>query len=282
MNIGKVTLAATTLFLALSSLPRDVSAADITLLSEDFDSYIPGSNLVGQGGWTSAFIEDGSGPDMPVGPSLGLTGNGNVALGYVNNSGAGLQAVTNDFSQLLSLTGITKLSAEGFHYTPNPQLPGTPIITHNSQLWLTGNDPSQSPQFGWLMSDNPTCEGWQFSINLYCFVGARNQSVIAETIIDPALNVAYGRLINNSDNPGALIDETPQYAISDATISAITGVTIYQDWRRTGTQLGGDWDNILVTTSMESEPVPEPASLLGLAALGAVGFATRRKLVENA
>jgi hypothetical protein len=38
----------------------------------------------------------------------------------------------------------------------------------------------------------------------------------------------------------------------------------------------------VVTPEIPTEAVPEPASLLGLAALGAVGFATRRKLSETA
>lgn len=205
------------------------------LFKEDFESYASGSSLVSQNGWTRILSPSATAPII-ITPGAGLSSQ--VANGHLN-PGTGTEGTADKLlTGPLNPSGITILSYDAFAFSTGPQ-------THNTELTLS--DSTIFSRYGWLYRGtfDANCPGGWGWINggIGCFVGATNESVKLEVIIDGTMNEAYGRLYHSGG-----VFETPHETISSAQILALDTIHMYQDYRNPSSYLGAEFDNILVTT----------------------------------
>ncbi len=212
------------------------------LFEEDFESYASGSSLVGQNGWTRILSPSATAPII-ITPGAGLSSQ--VANGHLN-PGTGTEGTADKLlSGPLNPSGITILSYDAFAFSAGPQ-------THNTELSIS--DRTIFSRYGWLYfgTFNANCPGGWIWVNggLDCFVGARDEAVKLEVIIDGTTNEAYGRLHHSGG-----VFETQHEAISTTQIMALDTIHMYQDYRRPSSYLGAEFDNIVVTTVEIDPPI---------------------------
>ncbi len=265
MNCLKIARHIVLMLIAAALFLPAAARADVVLLQEDFESYAPGSNLVGQNGWAS--LDPATPGPIYINAGAGLSTQ--VAPGHPDPGTKNQAAVTKALSGSLSATGKTILSFDAYAFSPS----------HNYLVELvTGGS---NPEYGWSYSGplDPNCSGgW----HLYatgsgagnCFNGpeATENPVTLEIVIDADAGTYFGRV---SDVSG-LLYQSSDFAISAAQIAGIDGVRIYFDYRGAPYGQDGEFDNILVVTG-----VPEPAAL-GLMLAGILPYAVRRRRAKTA
>lgn len=215
------------------------NALAFTPFSEDFESYVAGSDLIGQGGWVSGF----PGSVTPVMAGTYLSGNvldGRTGLGGAEN------VVGRDIDSL-DPDQITVLSFDAYATTDSPR-------SDNTTIYL-GDDPGTgiTRSLGWV-ADNQSGPGWIFAVDNFvdfAVAGGYDTPVTMRVVVDGIANETYGTYDFGS---GPL--ETPRFAVTDADIALFDSLYIYFDHRAV---LGMEIDNI----SVAPVPVPAAALLLG-------------------
>lgn len=216
-----------------------------TLLLEDFESYVSGSNLVGQGGWvegeTNSVITIANGTFLP---SLVVDGRALTGQGQQNS-------VERSLSRALDPSATTTLLYEAYAPSVGP-------IAHNSLIYFDMFGPGVAAlSAGWFpqafVGFRP---GWMFTVagNTFFVTGGYDRRVEMGVVVDGSANEIYGLYDFGS---GSLV--TPRYSVSDADIAAITGLYLYVDHRGPGYS-GMEIDNIRVFDSRVSV-VPELSGL---------------------
>jgi hypothetical protein len=238
---------------ALFSIVATTTVAS-PLFFDDFESYVAGAPLAGQGNWSggpaAVLVRDDSLLPTNV---LGGIGSFGASETFLYHEVAGLSlssSVAMSFDALAG--GSSHNSSAGF---------GDPAVTISAQI-------------GWTYSNFGSDRGWLFELRLpgvpYTFF---NAGTALDTpghfgvMIDRTVNEVWGVF-----DLGAGEFSTPHYAVAPASLMGINGVITHQDFR--GTK-GIDIDNIRV------EAVPEPVTL-GLTAAGIVAMALRRRVACRA
>ena len=253
-SIRRVLLAIAVGVSGMTALGMQASAA--TLFQEDFESYASGSNVNGQGGWTSS----SPGFIVQVDPGVGLptqVANGRhpfFNIQWVFHPLAGLEP-----------NSVSTLAFDGYGFSSPP--PST-----NSGVGIqTGQGTLITPET-MFWDINRDSGGWSFDVrglssiafNRFTIPGHYDEVGHFTIVIDGLANQVFG-----TADFGAGLVETPHFAITDAEISALNTIVMFQDYQVNVNRLGAEFDNISVTSSAAAVPEPATASLLiiGLAAL---------------
>lgn len=209
------------------------------IFQEDFESYSVGSNLIGQGGWTTTVS------NAPLNINSGTNLGSKVADGHQALSGEStvLQNVG-----ALSLSSVTTLSADVYAY-------GTSPVTFNTGMFLASTN--NIPQVKWSALPFNT-KTWRFSGNDFTeelFTVGFDEAINLSIVIDGPNLETYG-IIQHSGGT----TETSRFTLPESTITGLDHIWISTDYRNTGQYQGAEWDNILLS----STAVPEPSSFLAL------------------
>ncbi|MCA9140378.1 MAG: hypothetical protein KDB00_26585, partial [Planctomycetales bacterium] len=185
-----------------------------TLFAENFDGYLNGSDLGGQGGWIA---EDGR----------VIIDQGKVASAADSNS------VVAQVRQPLDLRALAASTS------------GIITLSFDVQATTTsGNSSVRIGDFGWRNNNNT---GWDFLRvgPTATFVGGIGPVVRLAVVIDLGNSQIYGTY-DFADGLG--IRETPRYELTSSILATFTDVEIYQDRRTNLTNRGPMLiDNIVVT-----------------------------------
>ncbi len=142
---------------------------------------------------------------------------------------------------------VYTLSFDAYAYSGSPR-------SHNAGVYfgLVGN----LFGIGWFMDSNST-NLWHFDARGICgsiqdIVGGYDKKVTFSVVIDPIKREVYGTY-----NFGSGTMYTNHFALDLANFANLESVIIFQDYRSPGAYLGGDFDNLLATTT-----VPEPGTCI--------------------
>lgn len=234
------------------------------LFSEDFESYAPGSNLVGQGGWAEGNV-GGSVLTVNPGtflPTRVLDGRATTGVGQAN-------VATHSLPLASDPNVITTLRFDAYATTATP-------ITHNMAVGIIDAPVPALTQLAiWYPEPFQRPQGWTFTFggDLFHVIGGFDQPVTMAIVIDGIANEIYGLY-----DFGSGMTQTPHFGITDAQITAFRDLWLFVDHRDLGFYTGMEVDNIQVfdNTGLPT-PIPEPASLLLLGA-GLVGLLGSRKI----
>lgn len=258
--------------LVVLSLP--VYSLAVIVFQEDFESYVDGSNLDGQGGWSFGPVGD----DYPLTVGQGLSGGKGIDSMVANGFISGPSMVSN-FSFTLETGNIYILSFDAYASYSDP-------LSDNSYLGLSARAPDEA--FGarpditiaWGYEGDVPATGnvvsWHFwspgGYGNYYIYGGVETIVKPSIIIDPIKMETYGILEFNG-----LQYETDRRPITSSFFESIKNITIYEHGGALGNR-GIQFDNI---TLEATTIIPEPATmlLLGSSFLGLAGF--RRKFKKT-
>jgi len=216
----------------------------VTLLSEDFEAYAPGTSIAGQGGWYAL--------NPSQAPIMVATGNGIASLvldgGIRTGDGAytvdNFPSVFHSLSAPLSGTSLTTLSADAYAFDS--------YHSHAAGVGFSSADGGL--QFVWFSDWYTGTNGpkWAFqTVGLGSvvdrFSGGFDQPISLEVIVDGFSGEVYGRLTHSGGTY-----ETPHVAITSEQLASLTEVVIMEDYRDS-LYLGAEFDNVRVITS---EQVP--------------------------
>jgi hypothetical protein len=238
------------------------SASAAVIFSEDFENYAPGSNIVGQGGWThfDAISTD---------PYLVTAGTGmstNVLNGHVLPSGSSFfSRVIHAFAPL-NPDALTTFSYDTYLFSSGP-------ASNNTTMgFLSSTGPSDVNWGNYPVSVGD--DDWSFVANgiTQNYIGfGFDETVQAQIVVDGVNNEIFGILTHS----GGILTTNP-VAVSDAYISSLDLIHSVVDYRHSS-PTGVEFDNLLLTSVV----VPEPSSmlLLGIGALILILFRRRSQLV---
>lgn len=202
------------------------------VLSEDFEGYLVGSNLVGQGGW---FQPNPAATD----PMLIATGTGlpsQVAEGHIM-AGSNQSQVSRALSGPLNSSDISTLVVDAYAFESGPQ-------THNSEVRLESS--AGTFFIRWQAAAFAGPQRWRFIVKgqpIEDVVGFFGEVVRLEIVIDGIAGEVYGRL----GHSGGTV-ETSHSTITASEIISLDRVELFADYRDAVSYLGGEYDNITVTT----------------------------------
>jgi hypothetical protein len=241
---------------ALGSVGSALPARAAPLFTEDFESYAPGSNLVGQNGWVEAL---GGGSLLTVANGTLLPTQ--VLDGFAIGGGENMAK----HAVPINPSAITTLRFQAYATTAGP--------THNSEVGFTSSGFGFGQPFAaWessLLSGHP----WEFDAagnRFFVQQGGYDRPVSLEVVIDGVSDALYGRY-----NFGGGFIETPHVSVSPAQLATLNGVGLFVDHRG---YPGMEIDNLRI---FDSRRVPEPASLLLLGS-GVAGLVWLRRRQELA
>ncbi len=229
-------------FLCVPSLAR--AQGTQTLLSDNLNSYSPGSGLAGQGGW---YQDPSSTAPLILSTTTPL---GSVAVDGLIRTGTGAYdgtsfgTVRRALSGPLDPHGISILSVDAYAFNAHQ--------SHAAGIGLTSVDNAVyiESYAAWYHANAP---GWQFSSSLTCcsdfFHGAFDEPVRLEIVIDGGAGKYFHRLTHSGG-----VFETPHRDITSSEIAKLTEVVLFEDYR--DVYLGVALDNITVTTTPVSTNVP--------------------------
>ena len=235
------------------------AAEATTLFADNFESYAPGSNLVGQGGWAALPSSTGGGVLLSNTGSLPTT-----VLDGLAPTSSGLEFIVHPFGTTISsaVTTVLKFNALGINAAG---------VSHDSWAGLSGTTSADSLDQSVVWTIDASTGGWSFDIRQRQSTGivqsfathaGYNLPAALAIFFDPIANEVWGTF-----DFGAGAQDTSHFSVLPTTLAAIDRVNLGFDFRGTrGIQL----DNISVTT------VPLPAAWVLL--LGAVPTLTRRKI----
>ena len=224
---------------------------------EDFESYAEGSELDGQGGWTT----NGSPLIVSTGGGIGSkVGNGRI-VSQAGDFSLSLRELP--ASAPLDPTQVYSVSFDAFAHSMSPEL------SHNSGVFLY--DEAGVHVVGWFAENNsntPTPNvSWVFTLGdcAEVIAGGFDNIVSLEIVLDPEKQQTFGRA-----DFGAGVVETAPCPMPPDAFAAIAQVGILQDFRFTGSNfLGVEIDNIKATcsegddTGTSNQPPVAVAGLLG-------------------
>jgi hypothetical protein len=225
------------------------------IFSENFESYAPGSNIVGQGGWVA---------DPAVPSSVGTVNPGTFLPTKVLDgrapTGPGQQNIVNH-ELSIDPNAITTLTFDAYAST-------IPTASRNADVFFRQAG-SGTNQALWHTETAAHLGGpkWSLIVDAGFHVtfdvpGGYDTPVRMGIVLDGIADEIYGLY----DFGGGFL-ETPHYAVDPARLAMFDTVQILAD-HRSGVN-GMEVDNILV---VDNNAVPEPASWL-LLTIGACGSA---------
>jgi hypothetical protein len=262
--------------LLLAAALAPASASALVLFQDNFESYTPGTGIVGQNGWV------GTGLDL-VNTAAHLEGTS--LLGPVNNGINQLNVFGHGIGSSLTAGLIYTLSFDTYARS-------TPLITHSSGMGVGNTSNTAAGAFAgsamWVPGEFAyNTYGWRFdarqltggSGDYLTIFGGYDAIETLEIVIDGIAMEIYGRY-----DFGAGVQETTHYAIDEAKLTSIDAVAAYADYR--GENYGAttpwgkrftnaEYDNVVFASSADvgggSVPSPGALSLLlaGILALGA-------------
>ena len=218
-------------------LPFSLAHAQTVLISEDFQGYLPGSGLAGQGGWYQSPVCTAPlylSLNSPLG-TIAVDGRMPTRLGYNERS---LALVFHSLPGPLNANGLSVLSWDGYAFSANR--------SHSAGVFFANADLEISRGWGAYWYDTPReTPKWIFvsGAGNAIFMGGFDQKVHLETIIDGENGTIYGRLTHSGG-----VYETPHFPITPAVINGLTEISIYEDFRD-WYYLGADFDNLVLTTT---------------------------------
>lgn len=235
------TLRATAL-IGLLSFPA--GALGTVRFEEDFESYAPGSNLIGQNGWA------GSGPggfsSMIINPAPYL---GTQALDGRDAAGSGWIMYAGHAVDPLSADEVTTLQIDAYATTAP--------ATINSGIGI-GNEPAPDGNnffnsFAMAWSVNAATGSWYFDTRalgggIEGVAAGIDEAVTLQIVIDGPAGEVYGVL----DGAVSGRHETARTAISPAVIAGLDAVALHID--KSTVRTGAEFDNLILS----SEPPLPP------------------------
>jgi hypothetical protein len=168
----------------------ELSSAASPLFSDNFESYVTGIGLAGQGGWYQSarfqapiILSAGNGLSSTV-------VNGGIRTGDLQYIDANIASVQHSLPKPLSPTSISTFSVDSYAFTA--------YRSHASGPYLASPDLATSVGWSadWYDSVDREQPKWQFFApgGLEVFHGGFDQPVHLEMIIDGSAGTAYGRL----------------------------------------------------------------------------------------
>lgn len=231
-----------------------------TLLHDDFESYAPGSNLVGQNGWTDEF---GGVFTIQIDPGTGLpTQVVNGRHPYFN-----IHTAIKQLPRAFTSSETVTLSFDGYGSSIFP--PST-----NSGVGLLAGPGLSNPVGGIWWDINNDSGGWSLDARgisgdftdlskRFTIAGHYDELGRFSIVLDGAAGQVYG-IADFGTGP----IETPHFSVSGAAIAALDKVMIFQDYQINRNRLGAEFDNISITAiPAVSEPGGVALLVAGLALL---------------
>lgn len=212
-----------------------------TLVSESFEGYLAGSNLVGQGGWVN--VAGYSGAGLLVGPGSLLSTS--VLDGQLV-PGGGISAIARSLDNAIDPATITTFSADAYA--------ASLASGHNSFIGLMSGGSfaatwsANNTIPGWLL-DVSTATGLSFSTVRQDIPGGGAMPIKLGIVLDGMANEIYGIY-----DFGAGLQQTAHFTISTNQIAAISGIGVGVDFRFGSNQI--EYDNLVV------QSIPEPANVI--------------------
>lgn len=214
-------------------------ANSATVFSDDFESYVSGSNLIGQGGWVGTLeptLVLSSGP-LPTNVLDGLTAQPGSFFGTVRHELTGLPST----AYTLSFDAYASSSSHNTWGGLSNLSDGSGVALSMSALWE--------------VDQGTTSGGWTFRLrdsyvpfSTFSVPGGLNQVVHLSISVDPVSMEVFGTY-----DFGTGPSETPHFASPLSVVEALNAVNFGFDYRGT---VGMQFDSVLVSS------VPEPASHL--------------------
>ncbi len=248
----------TILLVSIFFIVPELSFAASPLFSDNFESYVTGIGLAGQGGWyqSSRFqapiiLSAGNGLSSTV-------VNGGIRTGDLQYIDANIASVQHSLPKPLSLTSISTFSVDSYAFTA--------YRSHGSGPYLASRDFTTS--VGWYAAWYNTVDREQSKWQFYTpsgseiFHGGFDQPVHLEVIIDGSAGTAYGRLTHSGG-----VYETNHYPITPAQIAALTEVALTEDFRDSF-YVGVEYDNVEVAVGKRNTPPPPPDLICALKRVG--------------
>lgn len=254
--------------MTVTTLARVMSAAllltanaanSAVLFGDNFESYAPGSNVNGQGGWFS----NSSSFQLLAKPvsQLGSQAiDGRLPIYNIQWMYHSLPA--------FDTNAITTLSFDGYAFSGNP--PST-----NSGVGLQSSTSSLLAGLAVWWDVNRDSGGWTLDVrsltgnasDRFVFLGHWDEIAHFKLVLDGVSNELYG--IANFGGPDLF---TPKYSISDSQIASLSTLTVFQDYQFNIGRQGAAFDNVLASSAVASVPEPNTYVLffLSLAALSSV------------
>lgn len=241
--------------LAAMLLLSGAASAQVTLLSDDFEAYAPGSNLVGQNGWVSQY-----GPGLRVGrPGTNLPTQ--VLDGHLFPGSSAQAAIARLFALPIDPSKITALQIDVHTvdaFSSDNSFFGFDVGGGPDNFVLDGALWAADRITGWRLNVEGLI-GLPYGSAPQLVAGGFGTAVKLGIVVDGVANEVYGIY-----DFGVGWQQTAHFAITPAQIASITGVGIEVDHRFGRTSI--EYDNLLV------QSVPEPSTyalwLAGIAGLG--------------
>jgi len=228
--------------IATFSLAITLPISAATVFTENFDTYAPGSNLLGQGGWVEAGLGGTSVVTINPGHFLSTL----VMDGRADTSGGLSRENILEHPVALDPTQISTLRFSAYASSIAPP-------THNQDVGLvplgrsivgsmpdpTGTNypntrwgPSRSPQGGYR---------WDFiaGTNIYYVSGGYDRLVDMRIVVDGFGNRIYGQY-----DFGGGLQETPHYKVPPGYIAQLNAIQFYVDHRSPTDYTGMEVDDI--------------------------------------
>lgn len=222
------------------------------IFSEDFESYVDGSNLSGQGGWEGGGWQGNH--SMLVGFGTGLPSNTKALHGRIDPGHNYDSYSRNLFPLLFDGLYLITLTFDAFAYSETPPYTnvggshGSGIGFHQGDfnwgaMWMAHSNPAAHD------NPEPNFQGWMFdarfltgnSTALDWISDGYDQLVSMSIIIDLVNLELYG--IADFGNNGVF--ETTHFDIIADRLSELNGVMVSQDYRLPYSS-GAEFDNIIL------------------------------------
>jgi hypothetical protein len=214
-----------------------VAGSEQVVFTEDFEGYAPGSNLIGQGGWSNwpAFL-----PTSRLVVNSGTHLPGNVLDGRSlydpRQLHGGLRGIP------VNPEGITVVRLTAFATS-------APLRSHNSGLSFGSSPNGSAPSAGWepvsFTGSAPSTARWKFAATPGSSVeipGGFDAPIHLAVVADGIANRIYG-IYDFGSGPM----ETPHYSVSHADIAALQFAGVYVDQHAvTLNATGAEIDNLTV------------------------------------
>jgi hypothetical protein len=205
---------------------------------EDFESYVPGSDLIGQRGWSQSSAFPASQMLVNGGmnlPTQVVDGKSDAVPRQLNGA---IHAVTGEPSRVTRLRFTT-------HATT------APVRTHNSGVTFGSSTNGTGTRAGWeaasYTGSSPSKPRWRFSAtpnHAFDVPGGFDIPAHFELVADGPANEVYGTY-----DFGSGPVETPRFPMTPTEIASLQLVQIHFDQRNTGLGSGGmELDHLIVTT----------------------------------
>lgn len=226
MNTTQLTATALAIVITLS-------ARAATIFSENFESYAPGSNLKGQGGWTEG---------RPTGTSVVTITNGTYLPSLVMNGRAATGSFQENYVEHpipIDPTSTTTLRFRAYAVSATPRSHNQ-YVGMNAYAAATNGDGGVWSSFYRFNGESPR---WEFTIgtNRAIVPGGYDRSVEMGIVMDGVAKEIYGTY-----DFGTGVSETPHFRVTDEQLARVSGVRIYVDHRSPASYTGMEIDNIRV------------------------------------